>query len=646
MQIKNIILYKDAEHTRIVPFHLGKVNIITGESKSGKTALIDIIDYCLGSKDCKVAEGVIRDNVYWFAMTVVFNDNEEYFIARMNPSIKSVSAISEIYLQQGSFNEEYPAFDEIVTNSNITGLKEFLSRKLNIAENLQVAEGNTREALEVNFKHSRIYCYQPQTLIAQRDYLFFNQTEPFVPQAIKDSLPYFLGAIREDSLKIEQEIARRKRDLNRLVREKNEAEKIYSEGVSKAYSLIDEAKQIGLLNKTIEVKETTEALQILVSLKDWELDNKQAKVEGENSILKKLLEERGNYKSELGKLEDTISATESFVKTNFSYSEEVQQQKLRLEHIGLYKEPEDTNRKTCPLCFHELEHEIPSISAINNSLKELNQSLNETVREKPRLTKYLDELSKQREELKEKLLKTENGITALYQEQNEARRLRDLNLRRGKVIGRISLFLESVDFKEDKTIDIKIETLRSEIEDLSLQIDKESKEERLASIINKINLQMSTWVSELDVEYENAPIRFDANKLTLIADTETASIPLSRMGSGANWVSYHLLIHFALHKHFIQAKRPVPKFLIIDQPSQVYFPPEKDLDNTGEIKESADEIAVKKMFEFMINATDNLENNFQVIVTDHAYIKEDKFKNCVREVWRDGVKLIPETWIS
>ena len=126
MQIKNVILYKDAEHTRIVPFNLGKVNIITGESKSGKTALIDIIDYCLGSNDCKVAEGVIRDNVYWFAMTVVFNDNEEYFIARMNPSIKGVSSISEIYLQQGSLNQEYPAFDEIVTNSNLSGLKEFL----------------------------------------------------------------------------------------------------------------------------------------------------------------------------------------------------------------------------------------------------------------------------------------------------------------------------------------------------------------------------------------------------------------------------------------------------------------------------------------------------------------------------------------
>ncbi|MPM93138.1 hypothetical protein SDC9_140274 [bioreactor metagenome] len=157
---------------------------------------------------------------------------------------------------------------------------------------------------------------------------------------------------------------------------------------------------------------------------------------------------------------------------------------------------------------------------------------------------------------------------------------------------------------------------------------------------------MSTWVSQLDVEYENAPIRFDINKLTLIVDTDTASIPLSRMGSGANWVSYHLLIHFSLHKHFIQAQRPVPRFLIIDQPSQVYFPPEKDIDNTGVIKESADEIAVKKMFEFMINTTESLQNSFQVIVTDHAYINEDKFKECVSEIWRDGRKLIPQDWIS
>ncbi|MDR1197945.1 MAG: DUF3732 domain-containing protein [Prevotellaceae bacterium] len=646
MQIKNIILYKNPEQVRVLSFELGKVNIITGESKSGKTALIDIVDYCLGSTHCKIADGVIRDTVHWFAVTVVFNDNEEYVIARLNPNVKNVSSVTEIYIEKAG-QEAYPKFESIQNNSNIEGLKKFLSIKLGISENLQIAEGNTRDSLEVNFKHARLYNFQPQTLIAQRDYLFYNQTEPFVPQAIKDSLPYFLGAIKEDGLQIEQEITRKKRDLYRLVREKNESEKIKSDGISKAFALIEEAKQIGILNKQIVVETVSDAIKTLDSIKDWEYRDSINEVRGENSVLKELLNKRNDFKVELGKLEDIISATEDFIKSNFSYSEEIEQQKIRLETINLFQENNTPNNK-CPLCDNVLESEIPAISAINESLRKLNQNLEETLREKPRLNEYLQGLKGNKEKLKEEIIKAENGISALYEEQEKARRLRDLNLRRGKVIGRISLFLESLDLSEDKTLDKKIDRLRSEIDDLLKQVDKESKEDKMAAIINKINLQMSSWVKSLDVEHEDALIRFDISKLTLIADSMSSekSIPLYQMGSGANWVSYHLLIHFALHQYFIQANRPIPHFLMIDQPTQVYFPPEKDTNNDGIILESSDEIAVKKIFDFIIDTTKKLDFKFQVIITDHAYLRTEKFKQCVREVWRNGTKLIPFEWLS
>ena len=35
-------------------------------------------------------------------------------------------------------------------------------------------------------------------------------------------------------------------------------------------------------------------------------------------------------------------------------------------------------------------------------------------------------------------------------------------------------------------------------------------------------------------------------------------------------------MYFALQSYFINAKRPVPSFLFLDQPSQVYFPAELD----------------------------------------------------------------------
>lgn len=171
MQIKNIILYKDAEHQRVLPFELGKVNIITGESKSGKTALINIVDYCLGSKECKIADGVIRDNVHWFAITIVFEDKEQYVIARLNPNVRGVNTITEIFLLKVN-DEEIPNFTSLHNNSNISALKLFLTRKLGIAENLQISDNNSRPPLEVNFGHSRLYSFQPQTLIAQQDYLF------------------------------------------------------------------------------------------------------------------------------------------------------------------------------------------------------------------------------------------------------------------------------------------------------------------------------------------------------------------------------------------------------------------------------------------------------------------------------------------
>ena len=54
MQISKIVLYNHLGDKRIVNFELGKVNIITGESKSGKSALIEIVNYCLASSSCDI----------------------------------------------------------------------------------------------------------------------------------------------------------------------------------------------------------------------------------------------------------------------------------------------------------------------------------------------------------------------------------------------------------------------------------------------------------------------------------------------------------------------------------------------------------------------------------------------------------------
>jgi hypothetical protein len=65
MQICDIVLYSRTGERRILPLRVGGVNIITGESRTGKSALIDIVDYCLGRNPCNIPVGPIRDTVAW-----------------------------------------------------------------------------------------------------------------------------------------------------------------------------------------------------------------------------------------------------------------------------------------------------------------------------------------------------------------------------------------------------------------------------------------------------------------------------------------------------------------------------------------------------------------------------------------------------
>lgn len=61
----------------------------------------------------------------------------------------------------------------------------------------------------------------------------------------------------------------------------------------------------------------------------------------------------------------------------------------------------------------------------------------------------------------------------------------------------------------------------------------------------------------------------------MVSDTPTEPVPMAQMGSGQNWLWCHLLAHLALHKWFVEKGRPVPRFLILDQPTQVYYPAEE-----------------------------------------------------------------------
>ena len=637
MQITKIVLYKDTQHVRVVPFNRGKVNVIVGDSKTGKSALIDIVDYCLASGSCHIASGVIRNNVYWFAVVMDFGQ-DMYFIARLNPDVKQVSSVSEMYLAKVDDNY-LPAFDDIYPNTNEEAVSQFLAAKIGLSENLQIVDdGGSRPPLPVTFKHSRLFCYQPQSVIANKDILFFKTQDGFVKLALKDAFPYLLGAVREDVLIVEQEIRALKSDLRQLKIKKNEQDEMTNAQSTLAVSLLEEAKSVGLIQFS-SVETIIDKIATLQEISRWEpsltIVHTSTNVDGE---IQQLVSKRLQYVEQLGDIQEKISVAKRYGEEGELYTGELKVQHQRLKSIELMP---SGNQCCCPLCHQTLSSDVPKISDIYSSLEKISSALEESQIQTLRNQKYIAKLITDESKVKSEIAYIEDSIHALYQKKEDARRLRDLNLQRGKVIGRISLFLEKLQVKDNDNLDGRINELESKIKMLKAQISKSTKEDLMISKVGIVNGFMNRdWKRTLDLEDEDAIVTFDPKRMQVYTISEDEKyVPLDQLGSGANWVGYHLLLHFALHMFFVKNNRPIPRFLFLDQPSQIYFPAD-----TTDLSKCKDIEAVKRMFKFIIDRTNEMGGNFQVIMTEHANIQDADFQQNVIQEWYNGNKLIPEEW--
>lgn len=634
MQIREIIIYGLNGKVRRVPFELGKVNIITGESKSGKSAIGDIIDYCLGGDSCNIADGVIRENVAWYGLLLQFKE-ERVFVARKNPSPGQQST-SYCYVEIGK-EIEAPNECNFESNENVSGLEETLSSRVGIVENLHTPpDGQSRNALSANIRHALYYCFQNQDEIAAKNFLFHKQSDDFITQAIKDTLPYFLGIVNEEALALENErtILKRRVVIERRRLEENRV--LQGGGMERAISLTSEAKYVGLISDVaINKNSYIELYNLLTMAKDW-TPSKTSDIGGMDRLtyLQSILEEK---RHELEELEINISNAKNFAGETTGFIDEVSHQKMRLESIGLF-EKLDFRTGFCPLCSGELENPLPEVKMIKTAIENLDKNIENVTRDKPKLRKYIDGLEKERQALREEITNLRVEIDGIYSQNKEAERVKDLNSRRAKVVGRISLWLESVDKDIDSTDkEAKIKKLENRIAEIDSLLDKDTLDERRQSVLSRISVDMSEWAKYLSLEHSDNPYRLDMNKATVVVDKAERPVPLKQLGSGSNWVGVHLITYFALHKFFINANRPVPRFIFFDQPSQVYFPSEFDEKNT-------DWNMVYELYDFIIDRVNDFKGQLQIIIVDHADLKDDRFKSLIAEDWWGDINLIPTDW--
>lgn len=644
-QVRAIHLYNPRGQRRSIEFRLNDVNIITGRSATGKSSVIDIIDYCLGSRGHHVAAGVIRRAVVFYAVELQTAEGI-VLVARAAPS----SDRGSVYQLHVSFREagsEPPSVTDLAPNSDLAAAISLLSRVLGIGENAVATGSPTRPEYDANLRHSLYFCIQSQHEIANRDTLFHQQGEEHGPQAIRDVLPFFLGAIDQDFLGKRQQLRIKTRELRSLQRRLADNRSL-AETPGRAATLLAEAESVGLAPQRAELSRAATLAQ-LARLVEADTDaNTETELPNDRSDeLAGLLAERERIRAEFSLQRTERRRLSRLLEYESDYHGEAAERQSRLEslgYLGIDSSP-DANLGTCPVCNSELSSSITSVGEISAQLVQVAREISHVNEDRPRLQSAIGVTEEHLADLRDRLAINKEGIDHLTEGIELFDSLRDLSLRRAAVRGRIALFLSSISIEtESAFLDDRVAELTTEISALRAEVEADKVSDRLTSALSRVSYRITEVATSLDLEHSPAPVRLDARALTATVDTSYGSYQLHDIGSAANWLGYHLASLIGLHSYFAENNRPVPRFLLLDQPSQVYFPP----DSTDDLSlDDADHAALVRVFDALFGLADAAVGGFQVIVLEHADLDNVRFRASVVERWRaDGEGLIPQEWID
>jgi hypothetical protein len=645
MKISSIHIYSHDGQHRNIQFKVNGLNVITGRSSTGKSALSEILEYCMGRSSFNVPEGVIRDKVAWFAVIYQF-ENEQVLVAKPTPPGGGASC-STAMLRRG-IKLDAPEFKDLAINTDDDSVVELLSRLLGIPENRTVvAPEHSRDSYDANVKHTWYYLFQKQGLVANKDQLFYRQNEQHQPQAIRDTLPILLGVSSHDRYELESKLRTAQRDLRINTKQLEQARTAVDMSHEKAISLYSEARVVGVISHTDGTSKSDVIFEVLRSALLWKPETVP---DDDGSRISRLEEELGGLRQDRRDAQARIDAAQQFANRAGGYESEAAEQVDRLASIRALPKNSDTGEWQWPFSERNLALESPVAAVLLNALESLDNELRIATGQRPKLEAYLTELADKTDKIAGTIKLKEAELSAAISANEALAQVGTRNNAAARVVGRVSLFLETLLPNEDfARLEAENRRLNNKVKQLEDQIGIDDSNERLTSILNNISAHVTRYIQEFNGEFGRFPARLNLPQLTIIFDRPERPVPMSRTGGGENHLAYHLSALLALHLFAAQNNRPIPRFLLIDQPTQVYFPSEqvyKEADGSVQKTEAdADLDAVRRLFELLLKFTREDVPDFQMIVTEHANLREQWFQDALVEMpWTKPPALVPEEW--
>jgi phage shock protein A len=642
MQLLAIILYSAVGEQRVIEFKPGALNVVTGVSATGKSALLDIVDFCLGRSTLTMAVGPISDRVSWYAVIVQL-PNGQAFVAR--PAARQGAASTQLAMLELGTDLAPIAFERLAANADIGTVRDQLGRRIGIEENEHEAPaGSLRNSLEANLGHAMFLCLQGQGEIANRSFLFHRQGEAGIADAIKDTLPYFLGAVPRDQGTLRQRLADARRELRRAEADLQRARLVNENVEVQTRGLVTEAIALGLLPNDIAGGrfELREALQRVTVIET-------AQPVGDDILVvrrSELESRRSDLRARLRAIGEEISLLESLRTDGNEYGAAVSQQISRLKSIDLLG-TDGSADENCPICGSHLDEVDPTVDELRRHADLLQSQLQSMDVALPARRAATARLQGEADTLRQELLGVDAAVNGLDADRQAAGATRRLNDQQVFFRGRVQQYLSTTRGTEGaalQELEQRVAVRGLAVGDIEGRLDPDEEREQIASRLAVVGTDMTRWAVTLELEHQTS-VRLDLRRLTIVTDTPTGPAPLFRIGSAENWVGYHLISHLALHRYFVNELRPVPHFLMLDQLTQAYYP--SDVERaTGVPIADDDRRAVQRLYELMRDVAEGLSPSMQIIACDHANLPEQWFQEAVIANWRDGEKLVPQSWLD
>lgn len=605
--IEKIVLWLKNGKQRILKFEPDKVNVITGESNTGKSAILEIVDYCLFASSPQISDSIINENVEWYGLKFLIND-KTYTIARK--SFTRVASNEYYFSSIGNIPKEFP-----VSNNTESALKPIIETEFSINSTTKFTYGSNQLKLgsKISLRYFLMFNTISQDIITEsRDIYFDKQDNSRYKEALPRIFDIATGIESVENILFKE----RKEQLEKkLILLENKSSKIDSHRsifreeqdeilrIAREFDLINSSDNDQAINELKQVVSNKKGNSGYDSSERDELERGRNLVKRKINNLKKLKSEYNIYKKNLKTMQDSLAP------------------------IDYLKDKVEVRTGYFEYIMVTLERELKEIKNINKKVTPIDKQVDDEILA---LNIQLDSINLKLETLPKKISITESDEQKL--------------IFIGRVAEKFDLYSNPND--SPNKYQEQIDTLEEEIVQIPI-VDTEKSRLLTIGLIEEVVFNYMQNYGEVLGNYADYHPLFDYKEKSLKLRKPRSTKIENKIGSSSNHMFLHLFFSLAIHEVIFINKAPyVPPFLIIDQPSRPYY----GRDNSArKIVEniSSDDSKIRQAFvllnEYIMNRLEN-SGHFQMIVFEH--IEPDSFEDLdyihLVEEFKDGNALIPD----